>query len=162
MIYRDSRIVGQLNPSDDAAGRALIAANVATVGAHFTKIQAHTAAKLGDVGKVGNAPIDAFERIVDRIDEATGHLMMRLAGIGQSRRGHRHLLLAQHIIKSAHVVHTVLRFAHCQMQCNIKIHFLRRLQLLVHEVAYRIAAQEQVQAAIRQQSIAFGLQESLS
>ena len=150
MIYRHSRIVGQLNPSDDAAGRALIAANVATVGAHFTKIQAHTAAKLGDVGKVGNAPIDAFERIVDRVDEATGHLMMRLAGIGQSRRRHRHLLFAQHIIKSAHVVHSILRFAHCQMQRNAEIHFLRRFQLFMHKVAHRIAAQEQVQAAIRQ------------
>ena len=86
---------------------------------------------------------------------------MRLAGIGQSRRSHRHLLLAQHIIESAHVIHPILRFAHRQMQCNTKIHFLRRLQLLVHKVAHRIAAQEQIQAAIRQQSIAFGLQESL-
>ena len=149
MIYRDSRIVGQFDPSDHAAGRALIAANIATVGAHFTKVQTHTAAKLRDVGKVGNAPIDAFERIVDRVDEATGHLMMRLAGIGQSRCCHRYLLLAQHIIESAHVIHPILRFAHCQMQCNTEIHFLWRLQLLVHKVAHRIAAQEQVQAAIR-------------
>ena len=51
---------------------------------------------------------------------------------------------------------------HGQMHGNTHKHFLRRFELLMRKVTYRITAQQQVEPAVCKQMIALGNKESLN
>ncbi len=58
------------------------------MGAHLAKIQPHAAAKLGDVGEVGNAVINPLQVIGHRINKAGAELMVGFPGVGEGGGGH--------------------------------------------------------------------------
>ena len=102
LIDGHSRVVRQFDPSHNAACRAFIAANVAAIGAYFSEIESHAASEFGDIGKIGDAPINSVERIGDSIDKAARHLVMRFAGIGHRGCSHRHLQFTEDIVDIAY------------------------------------------------------------
>lgn len=138
LIYRHGGIVGQLDPADYAAGGAGKAPYGGAARPHFSEIQPHASAKLGDLCKVVYAAVNAVQRIGHRVYKAAGELMIRLPGICHGGGGHGHLQPAQNVIKPFRPKEAVF-FPQGQVHGDAHVHFLGCFNGLQAAGLYHIA-----------------------
>ena len=131
LIDRNSRIIDQLHPANDSARHSFKATNVTACSANLAEVQPHSTAELADHRKVVDAPVDSFQTVGNRIDEATGKLVIRFTRIGQRRRSHRHFQFAKQVVELTNPLKPVVLFGHRQMQGYAQVHFLYRLHRLM-------------------------------
>ena len=70
LVHSHCSIIYHTNPTDDTAAGSLEAANLSPSGTHLSEIHSHTAAIFGNIRKLGNALINAVQRIRNRINKA--------------------------------------------------------------------------------------------
>ena len=161
LVHRHGRVVRQADPSDDAAGRPVEAANGAARRAHLAEVQAHAAAVLAHLREVVDAAVDAVQTVGHRVDEARRQLMERLARVRQRGRGHGHFQRGQHVVKAAHPPHALVgALLHGKVQRDAEEHLLRRLQRRALMRADDVAVEQKLQAGVGEQVVAAKVDEA--
>ena len=161
LVHRHGRVVRQADPSDDAAGRPVEAANGAARRAHLAEVQAHAAAVLAHLREVVDAAVDAVQAVGHRVDEARRQLVERLARVRQRGRGHGHLQRGQHVVEAAHPPHALGRaLLHGEVQRDAEEHLLRRLQRRALMRADDVAVEQKLQAGVGEQVVAAEIDEA--
>ena len=112
LVHRHRSVVHKAYPPYDTAGDPLEAPDIPSGSPDLSEIQAHPASELADLGKIVYTPVDPLQTVRDRIYETARQLVVRLARIGKSRGGHRHLELAEHIVEFPDPEHPAGLFRH--------------------------------------------------
>ena len=155
LVDGHGRVVDEADPADDAARRALEAADGRARRADLAEVESHAAAPLADFCKRVEAAVDALERVRHRVDEAARELVIGLPGIGERRRRHRDLLQAQHVVEAADPVHAhSRRLEHREVQGDAEVHLLRRLERHAVMRVDDVAREQEVEACVRVEVIA--------
>ena len=170
LVHRHRRVVDDANPANHAAGCALEPADRSALGANLAQVHTHAAAVLGDLGEVVDASVDAIQAVGHGVDEAARELVEGLAGVGQRGRGHGGLEPGQHVVEAAHPakargacrcrVALCSTLVHGEVERDAQEHLLRALEWLVGVRADDVALDEQIQARVGEQVVAFGRHEA--
>ncbi|VTQ77103.1 Uncharacterised protein [Stenotrophomonas maltophilia] len=156
LINRHRSVVELLDPRHHATGGIGHTTDRCAAAAHIAQVGADAATVLGHAGDIGVGVIDALQAVVHRVDEAAGQLAADLAGVGQGRRGHRHVDVGQRPVRLANQLHAAfawLFFLH-QVQRDGQPALLRQFEDLAAAVAGQVARGQQVQAVVGEQAVA--------
>ena len=118
LVDSHCRIVDESKPAHHASRSTFETADTATHSAHLSEVESHSTTVFAHLRKVVDAPVDAFKRVGDRVNEAARQLMERLARIGEGRGSHRHLQRTEHVVELPYPHHPILRLLQGEVQRN--------------------------------------------
>ena len=154
LVHGDRRVIHELDPAGDAACGALETPDVASAGTDLAEIKPHAAAELAHLSEVIKAPVDAGEAVRHGVNEAGRQLVIRLTGVRESRRRHRHFEFRQHVVEPLHVLHPdVFLFRHREVKRHAEEQFLRALEDLVIVALDHVALEHELKAGVVEELI---------